>query len=175
MRDSNPGYPRMLYLSRVIGVIAAPGALRPGWADGRRQAKVHSAPLSPVSGLVHYVSGAPGGRRWPQEGGRPRGVGSAVTLALTIGPMGPVVGQRVMSHDVLQLRVLRVFLREVLRSGGVGTGHTGRCESGLIWRIKGMERRSKERIDHLVVRYKTLCMSLQKITMVNTYYLLAAQ
>lgn len=103
MRDSNPGYPSMLYLSRVIGVIAAPGALRPGWADGRRQAKVHSAPLSPISGLVLYVSGAPGGRRWPQEGGRPRGVGSAVTLALTIGPMGPVVGQRVMSHDVLQL------------------------------------------------------------------------
>lgn len=159
----NPGYPSMLYLSRVIGVIAAPGALRSGWADGRRQAKVHSAPLSPVSGLVLYVSGAPG----LQEGGCPRGVGSAVTLALTIGPMGPVVGQRVMSHDVLQLRVLRVFLREVLRSGGVGTGHTGRCESGLIWRIKGMEKRSKKRIDHLVVRYKTLCMSLQKITMVT--------
>ncbi len=114
MRDSNPGYPSMLYLSRVIGVIAAPGALRPGRADGRRQAKVHSAPLSPVSGLVLYVSGA---CHRPQEVGRPRGVGSAVTLALTIGPMGPVVGQRVMSHDVLQLRVLRVFLREVLGSG----------------------------------------------------------
>lgn len=46
------GNPSMLYLSRVIGVVAAPGALRPGWADGRRQAKVHMAPLSPVSGLV---------------------------------------------------------------------------------------------------------------------------
>lgn len=99
MRDSNPGYPSMLYLSRFIGVIAAPGALRPGRADGRRQAKVHSAPLS----LVLYVSWAPGGHRRPQEVGRPRGVGSTVTLALTIGPMGRVVGQRVMSHDVLQL------------------------------------------------------------------------
>lgn len=165
MRESNPGYPSMLYLSRVIGVIAAPGALRPGWADGRRQAKVHSAPLSPVSGLVLCVSGAPGRHRGPQEGGSPRGVGSAETLALTIGPMGPVMGQRVMSHEVL-----RVFVREVLSSGG-----SGRCESGLIWKIKVIEKRSKKRIDHLVVRYKTLCMSLQKITMVNTYYLLAAQ
>ncbi len=60
---------------------------------------------------------SPGPCRRPQEVGHPRGVGSAVTLSLTIGPMGPVVGQRVMFHDVLQLRVLRVFLREVLGSG----------------------------------------------------------